>query len=113
MLDFQFATSGEIAQELGRRMRAQRMANSMTQAELSARAGVALGCVKKLESTGRTTMETFVRIAQTLSLAGELETLIVLKPRTSIAAMERAELAIRKRAPRRRMSPKADQERTP
>ena len=113
MLDFQFATIGEIAQELGRRMRAQRMANSMTQDELSARAGVALGSVKKLESTGRTTMETFVRIAQTLSLAGELETLIVLNPRTSIAAMERAELAIRKRAPRRRMSPKADQERTP
>lgn len=85
----------------------------MTQAELSARAGVALGSVKKLESTGRTTMETFVRIAQTLSLAGELETLMVLKPRTSIAEMARAELSIRKRAPRRRMGTKPEQQRNP
>ncbi|HSI58799.1 MAG TPA: transcriptional regulator [Ideonella sp.] len=101
MLDFSFATSSEIVRELGRRLRAQRLASLMTQQELASRAGVALGSVKTLESTGRTTLETFVRVAQALSLVSELADILALKPQTSIAAMERAERATRQRAPRR------------
>jgi transcriptional regulator with XRE-family HTH domain len=101
-MDFQFATSQEIIRDLGRRLRAHRLAGSMTQEELSMRAGVALGSIKTLESTGSTTLETFVRVVQALSLVGELERVLVLKPSTSIAEMERAELSKRQRASRRR-----------
>jgi transcriptional regulator with XRE-family HTH domain len=104
-MDFQFATSQEIIRDLGRRLRSHRLACSMTQEELSTRAGVALGSIKTLESKGSTTFETFVRVVQALSLVGELEALLVLKPQTSIAEMERAELAKRKRAPRRSRKP--------
>ena len=104
-MNLQFATCEEVVRELGRRLRAHRMANSMTQDELSTRAGVALGSIKKLESTGRTTLETFVRVVQALSLVGEVENILILRPRVSIAEMERAELSARKRAPRRPSSP--------
>ena len=105
MTNLQLATTKEIVREFGSRLRAHRMASSMTQDELATRAGVALGSVKKLESTGLTTLETFVRVAQTLSLVGEFENFLVLRPRTSIAEMERAELSVRKRAPRRTSAP--------
>jgi transcriptional regulator with XRE-family HTH domain len=98
--DFRLSTADEIALQLGQRLRAQRLSRSMTQSELSSRADVALSSVKNLESTGRTTLETLVRVTQALALAGELEGLFVLRPSTSIAAMERAELATRQRAPK-------------
>ena len=104
MLDFHFASSDEIVQALGQRLRAQRLSRLMPQAELARRAGVALGSVKQLESSGNTTLQTWVRVLQALSLTDEIAGLLQLKPSTSIAAMESAELAQRKRA-RRRSSP--------
>jgi transcriptional regulator with XRE-family HTH domain len=70
----------------------------MTQEELSRRAGVALGAVKKLESTGKVTVETLVRVAQVLGVIDDLNGLFVLRVQTSIADMERGELAKRQRA---------------
>lgn len=105
MHDFRLSTHDEIAIELGKRLRAQRMNRAMTQTELASRADVALSSIKTLESTGRTTVETLVRVTQALALTGELESLFVLRPTASIAAMERAELSKRKRAPRRKLGP--------
>jgi transcriptional regulator with XRE-family HTH domain len=84
------------------RLRVQRLARSITQEELAGRAGVAVGSVKKLESTGNTTLRTFISVVQALSLTDEFAAILALKPQTSIAAMERAESATRQRARRRK-----------
>ena len=100
MLDFHLASSDEIVQALGQRLRAQRLSRLMPQEELARRAGVAVGSVKKLEASGNTTLQTWVRVVQALALTDEIAGLLQLKPNTSIAAMESAELAQRKRARR-------------
>jgi|SRR6186713_1242051 transcriptional regulator with XRE-family HTH domain len=100
MIDVKFATPDELVRELGSRLRTQRLASRVTQQELALRAGVALGAVKKLESDGNTTLQTFVRVVQALSLTGDIENVLVLKPHTSIAEMERAATAPRQRARR-------------
>jgi transcriptional regulator with XRE-family HTH domain len=101
-LDFRLATSDEIVRALGLRLRAQRLARSITQEELASRAGVAVGSVKKLESSGNTTLRTFIRVVQALSLTDEFALILALKPQTSIAEMERTENARRQRARRRK-----------
>ena len=93
---------GEILQTLGHRLRAQRLAQGVPQRELAQMAGLSLGALRKLESSGQSSLETLVRAVQALGLADELEVLFVLK-RQSIAQMEKAEAASqRQRAPRRR-----------
>jgi transcriptional regulator with XRE-family HTH domain len=100
MVNIQLATPDELVRELGSRLRAQRLASRITQQELALRAGVALGAIKKLEADGHTTLQTFVRVVQALSLTSDLENVLVLKPHISIAEMERAAAAPRQRARR-------------
>ena len=98
---FMVSPHSEILATLGTRLRAQRLAQDLPQRELAQMAGLSLGAVRKLEASGQTSLETLVRVAQALGLAGELDALFVLK-RESIAQMEQAELAHRrKRAVRR------------
>jgi transcriptional regulator with XRE-family HTH domain len=105
-VDFSFADRSEILQELGQRLRRQRLAQELTQQELAGMAGVAPGTIKKLESNGTSSLETVVRVVQALGLTDELQALFVL-PSQSIAQMEQAEQARqiqRVRAPRRKRS---------
>jgi len=95
--DFRLATTDEVVQSLGRRLRKQRLSKSMTQAELGVRAGVALGAVKKLESTGKVTVETLALVARALGLITELD-IFTIRVQKSIADLERGELAKRQRA---------------
>lgn len=91
----------EILHTLGQRVRAQRLAQGLPQWELAQMAGLSLGAVRKLETTGQSSLDTLVRVIQALGLTAELEELLVLK-RASIADMEQAEAAdSRQRAPRR------------
>ena len=91
----------EILKTLGQRLRAQRLAQGLPQRELAQMAGLSLGALRKLESSGQSSLETLVRAVQALGLANELEDLFMLK-RLSIAQMEQAEAASqRQRAPRR------------
>ena len=53
MLDFGLATSRELAAELGARLRASRLAQNISQAELASRASISEGTVKNIESTGQ------------------------------------------------------------
>jgi transcriptional regulator with XRE-family HTH domain len=69
----------------------------MTQADLATRAGVALGAVKKLESTGKVTVETLVQVAVALGLVSELNSVFAIRVPMSIADMERHELVHRQR----------------
>jgi transcriptional regulator with XRE-family HTH domain len=95
------APINEVLQALGRRVRAQRLAQGLPQRELAQMAGLSLGALRKLESSGQSSLETLIRTVQSLGLVNELEDLFTLK-RQSIAQMEQAETAsLRQRAPRR------------
>lgn len=100
MLDFTFSTSDEITAALGLRLKAVRLSQSLTQADLAKRAGVSVGTVKSLERTGQSCVTSLVRVVQALGLSDQLQSLFVLKVQ-SIAAMEQAQLAQRQRAPRK------------
>ncbi len=99
---FGLALATEILQALGQRIRAQRLAQELPQFELAQMAGLSLGALRKLESSGQSSLETLVRTVYALGLVDELEDLFVLK-RQTIAQMAQAEaLSRRRRATRRR-----------
>lgn len=96
------STSAEIMDALGARLRAQRLAQALSQRDLAQMAGLSLGALRKLEHDGRCSLETLVRVVQALGLTSEMDNLFVLK-RQSIAQMEQAEaISQRQRAPRRK-----------
>jgi transcriptional regulator with XRE-family HTH domain len=105
MLDFGFASEQEIRLELGRRLRAQRLAQGLSQVQLAQQAGIGVNTLKLLEGKGKCTFENFIRTVLALGLADELQSLLLLK-RDSIARMEQAEKARRIRAPRASRHPK-------
>lgn len=87
MVSINLSSAGEICATLGARVRQLRLARNVTQAELGARAGVSFGAVRKLESSGQTTLATFVKCVQALGAAGDLETVLT-PPAHSIAQLE-------------------------
>lgn len=102
MRHFALATDQEIRTELGTRLRAQRLAQALSQEELAARAGVSLSTLKRLEKSSDTSFEALVRVAMALGLAAQFETLFNLEIK-SIAQMEQlaATYQVRVRAPRK------------
>lgn len=100
MFDFMLATTPEICGELGRRLRARRLMQGWTQAELAHRASLSVGTIKNLESKGQASLESFVQVVAALGLADDLGELFRIRM-VSVAAMEMAERAKRQRAPRR------------
>ena len=103
-MTFHLSTSAEILRALGVRLREQRLAQSLSQCELAQMAGLSLGALRKLESSGQCSLETLIRVAQALGLQEALDDLFVLK-RQSIAQMEQVDLVSRRqRAPRKKTS---------
>lgn len=100
MFDFMMATAPEVCAELGRRLRARRLMQGWSQVELAERAGLSSGTVKNLETRGQASLTSFIQIVAALGLADDLSELFRLKV-ISIASMEKAERANRRRAPRR------------
>ncbi len=99
---FTLSLTTEILQALGARLRAQRLAQALSQRDLAQMAGLSLGALRKLEHDGRCSLETLVRVVQALGLVDELAGLFLLK-RESIAQMEQAAaVGRRQRAPRRK-----------
>jgi transcriptional regulator with XRE-family HTH domain len=99
-MDLKLANVDEICQELGARLRAQRLMQLMRQRELAVRAGLSVGAVQSLEK-GRSSLESIVRVSQALDLVPDIQDLFALREPVSIAAMERTEHVKRSRAPRR------------
>ena len=67
-------------------------------------AGLSLGALRKLESSGQCSLETLIRVVQALGLQEALDDLFVLK-RQSIAQMAQVDLVSRRqRAPRKKTS---------
>ena len=101
MLDFGLASEREIREELSNRLRAQRLAQGLGQADLAKAAGIGVATLRRLEAGQGGTLENFLRIVMALGLVDELADLFTLKLR-SIAQMEQAAAQqTRQRAPRR------------
>lgn len=101
MLDFTFATAPELCQEFAQRLKTQRMRLELSQPELAARAGLALGTVSGFEKTGKGTLETFFRLLLALGLVHELQTIFTQRP-LSIKELEASISPARQRVSRRR-----------
>lgn len=97
---FNLATAQEVARELGQRLRIRRLALNQSQMETAARAGVSLGALRNLERTGLVTVEVLLRVAGTLGVLHQLESVFVTRP-MSIEQMEVANRS-RRRAGRRK-----------
>lgn len=74
-MDLSFSKPSEVVELLCQRLRKERLAQQMTQAELAARAGVAVNTLSNLENGQNTSFETLVRIAMVLGRVKELEAL--------------------------------------
>lgn len=103
-MHFALANAQEIRHELGCRLRSQRLIQSLPQDELALRAGISLSALKRLEKNGAATLESLLKVALALGLANDFQSLFA-PNLTSIAQMEQAEQAQRKRAPRRSAKP--------
>ncbi len=99
MLHFELATSGEIARELGDRVRSHRLEQNLQQSELAARAGVSERALRNFERSGRASFDLVLRVATALGLIENMSNLFEVKPK-SIKAMELASQK-RQRASRR------------
>jgi len=97
ILDFAFASSGEIRVVLAERLKAARLGRNMQQSELAAAAGVSRGTIQNLESKAQCSLDSLVRVAMALGMADDLATVFERRP-TSIAAMEAVERPARRRA---------------
>ncbi|KND60928.1 hypothetical protein BVER_05297 [Candidatus Burkholderia verschuerenii] len=88
-MHFDLATSDEIAEVIGQRLREHRLAQNLQQSELAARAGVSVRVVSNIERNGQGTFDNLIRVASALGLASHFSALFDLKTR-SIKAMEAA-----------------------
>ena len=100
--DFGLATSSEIAQTLAQRLKVLRIQKGWLQAEAAARIGVSRSTFHALESTGKGSLETWIKWTQCLGQAGQLQALF--KPSVlSIADMQSRQTPQRQRASRQRL----------
>lgn len=87
-LNFALASDDELASALGAQLKAHRMASQLRQVDLAARAGIALGTLKRLEACGVCTLGSLIQVVRALGLETELQALFMLPEPQSIAAME-------------------------
>ncbi|PVZ87044.1 XRE family transcriptional regulator [Serratia sp. S1B] len=79
MLDLSLSKPNEIVKRLCERLRTERLALQMTQADVAARAGVGSNTVSNLEAGRNVGFENLVRVAMVLGRGQELEALFLPK----------------------------------
>ncbi|WP_336355075.1 helix-turn-helix transcriptional regulator [Pseudomonas granadensis] len=75
MLELNLSTPAEIVIRLCNRLRTERLALEMTQADVAARAGIGINTVSNLESGRNVGFENLVRVAMVLGRGKELDDL--------------------------------------
>ncbi len=101
---FQSITTEELEGELGAQLRAARLRRNLSQADLAASAGIALGSLRNLEVGKGATVTTLVRVIRSLCLE---DWLVGLQPEVTISPMQM--LKAKKPRQRARRSKKAEQ----
>ncbi len=76
MIPFTLSSPSDISLTLGRRVQARRLDHGWTQAELAARAAVAVDTLKKFERTGQVSLLRLIRLAIALGSVNEFEGLL-------------------------------------
>ena len=74
-MDLAFSKPSEIVKLLCERLRKERLAQQMTQAEVAARAGIGVNTLSNLEAGRNTAFESVVRVAMVLGRGNELKDL--------------------------------------
>lgn len=73
MLDLSLSKPAEIVKRLCERLRGERLAQQLTQAEVAGRAGIGISTVSSLEAGRNVGFENLVRVAMVLGRGKELE----------------------------------------
>lgn len=84
MLPLELHSPDDIARSLAERIRARRLAVDLTQAGLAARSGVTLASLKRFERTGAVSLESLIRLALALDVAGDFLPLFTPRPVQSL-----------------------------
>ena len=79
MLDLSFSRPDEIVKRLCERLRTERLAQQMTQADVAGRAGIGTNTVSNLEAGRNVGFENLVRVAMVLGRTQELNALFLPK----------------------------------
>ena len=79
MLDLSFSKPSEVVKRLCQRLRVERLALQMTQADVAGRAGIGTNTVSNLEAGRNVGFENVVRVAMVLGRTKELEDLFLPK----------------------------------
>lgn len=78
-MDLDFRRPNELVALLCERLRKERLAQQMTQAELAGRAGIGVNTLSNLEAGRNVSFESLVRVAMVLGRMSELEALFLPK----------------------------------
>lgn len=84
MINLYQKTSTEINIEIAKKMVLLRKRKKLTQKELSAKADVSLGSLKRFEQSGEISLQSFTKLAIAFEVEGELEALFCDVPFNSI-----------------------------
>jgi len=98
MVDFALALPDEICAELGKRVRSRRLTLNLPVEELALRVGISDKTLSNFERTGRCTLETFVRILESLNALPDLATVLVTQSRSIDDMRQKAAVSTRQRA---------------
>lgn len=79
MMDLSLSKPSEIVKRLCERLRKERLAQQMTQADVAGRAGIGTNTVSNLEAGRNVGFENLVRVAMVLGRSQELEALFLPK----------------------------------
>ena len=101
MLDLSFSRPDEIVKRLCERLRTERLAQQMTQADVAGRAGIGTNTVSNLEAGRNVGFENLVRVAMVLGRTQELNALFLPKLETLDDIRRYEESATRQRIKRK------------
>ena len=90
----------ELAAELGKRVRRERLRQNLTQRTLAARAGVSRVTVTRMEADGTATLTSFLAVMSALRRAGDLSEILEPPPAVTIDEFIAASEPTRKRGRR-------------
>lgn len=93
-IDFDVATSEQIAAALCRRIEAIRLSRNITQAELAKKAQMSTRTLRRLENGEKVTLDSLIRVLMALDLHENLKALL---PDPSLRPIERAALGGKER----------------